>query len=215
MCSKAMRVHNGEEAVSMLGRSERVYQDLFGRLLSTTNEDDFKMKIVVREWVNIVPEYEFRGFVNEGNFNALTQYYKACYVADTSDRKQEIEQKIKDLFAVLQPAIYTIQPPIKSYVVDFAFDANFEHVFMIELNHFGTTASSALFDWHADKQVMYDGPFEFRILTQPIKDVKRTIAAPLRAMMNSVKPGWYQEEISTTNNEPEKNGESKNTCSLQ
>ena len=37
---------------------------------------------------------------------------------------------------------------------------------MIELNHFGTTASSALFDWNADKQVMYNGPFEFRVSKQ-------------------------------------------------
>ena len=34
---------------------------------------------------------------------------------------------------------------------------------MIELNTFGTTASSALFDWNTDKQVMYNGPFEFRV----------------------------------------------------
>ena len=87
--------------------------------------------------------YEFRGFVHEGNLNALTQisyspitspyfdssyYYKACYVAEMAPRKNEIEQKIMNLFQTLQPIIATIRPPINSYVIDFAFDENFEHV---------------------------------------------------------------------------------------
>ena len=41
----------------MLSRSERVYQDLFRRLLATTTDAEFNIKIIVREWVNIVPEY--------------------------------------------------------------------------------------------------------------------------------------------------------------
>lgn len=38
----------------MMARSERSYQDLFHRLL--TDDDQFKIQIVIREWVDILPE---------------------------------------------------------------------------------------------------------------------------------------------------------------
>ncbi len=34
---------------------------------------------------------------------------------------------------------------------------------MIELNTWGHTASSALFDWKVDHDVMHNGPFQVRV----------------------------------------------------
>jgi len=151
------------------------------------------MKIVIREWVDILPEFEFRGFVHNGVLNGLTQYYKACYVPRISQVKDSLLKQIVELFTTLQPVITTIRPAITSYIVDFAFNDSLDKVYMVELNHWGTTASSALFDWKVDHDVLHNGPFEFRVLQAPVPNVKETIARPLRLMMSDIIPNWDSE----------------------
>eukprot|EP01112_Ceratiomyxa_fruticulosa_P008138 TRINITY_DN2106_c0_g1_i1.p1 TRINITY_DN2106_c0_g1~~TRINITY_DN2106_c0_g1_i1.p1 ORF type:complete len:359 (-),score=55.98 TRINITY_DN2106_c0_g1_i1:91-1167(-) len=193
--SRSMRVFNGKEAIELLAPSERVYQDLFGRLLRNEN-NDFQMKIVLREWVDILPELEFRGFVHKGRFNALTQYYKACYVPQIARDKNLIQDAVVDLFLKIQPILSSLNPPIDNYVADFSLCeySNEGKVgyrcLLIELNHWGSTASSSLFDWNADSKVLHEGPFEFRVVEKEVENVQQTIARPLRFMMNTIFPGW-------------------------
>lgn len=52
--------------------SNQFLPDLSVRILET-EEETFNMKVIVREWVDIRPELEFRGFFNNKQFNALTQ----------------------------------------------------------------------------------------------------------------------------------------------
>ncbi len=70
----------------------------------------------------------------------MTQYYKACYVPEIAKRKDEIEKLIHELFDKIKDKL-----DVTDFVVDFVVDK--EKVYLIELNHFGTTASPALFDW--------------------------------------------------------------------
>ena len=72
--------------------------------------------------------------------NALTQYYKACYVPEIEKRKDEIEKMIHELFDKIKDKL-----DVTDFVIDFVVDK--EKVYLIELNHFGPTASPALFDW--------------------------------------------------------------------
>lgn len=211
-CSKSMQVSTGSEAVEMLCKSERAYQDLFRRLLTA---ETFSMKIVVREWVDIIPEYEFRGFVHKKSFNALTQYYKACYVPEIVQQKQKIEEMINNLFQQYQPEIDK-EGKIESYVADFAFDADFNHVYLVELNHWGTTASSSLFDWAKDTDVMHKGPFEMRTVDKPIKNVKLMMAGPLRIIMGEINESWNAENIAKLQEAQQREEEETNKkCCIQ
>jgi len=83
--SYALCMTSGEEAIDFLANSERTYQDLFRRLIQ--GSEKWIMKIIIREWTPILPEYEFRGFVHKRKFTALSQYYKACYVPGMYEKK--------------------------------------------------------------------------------------------------------------------------------
>ena len=52
------------------------------RLLNTPDDEEFNMDIVVREWVDILPEYEFRGFVYQRKLNAVTQVVFFLYLME-------------------------------------------------------------------------------------------------------------------------------------
>jgi hypothetical protein len=42
---------------------------------------------------------------------------------------------------------------------------------VIEINPFGNTAGSCLFSWDLDQDVMYNGPFEFRYISDSLLTV--------------------------------------------
>lgn len=71
---KKMIVHSGKEAVELLGASHRIWQDVNAALDSVEKIDSFEMYVVVREWAQIHPSLEFRGFVYERKLNALSSY---------------------------------------------------------------------------------------------------------------------------------------------
>jgi len=88
--SKALRVTSGAQALHLLTRSERVREDLNRQLAFP--DPLFQGEIVLREWLPELaerPEYEFRGFVNEGRLNALTMYFCRSYSAELHARKTE------------------------------------------------------------------------------------------------------------------------------
>jgi hypothetical protein len=74
--NKAMKVHTGKEALSLLNASPRIYEDLsknlrFGKMA-------YKSKIIIREWIDEVVEYpqgEYRCFVHKKSLNAVSQYF--------------------------------------------------------------------------------------------------------------------------------------------
>jgi len=113
-------------------------------------------------------------------------------------KKDIIEKRIIELWKEVDPLI-----PVDSYVIDFAYTE--ERVWMVELNDFGTTASSSLFNWKTEWQVMHEGPFELRILKEPIKEVRSMIAKPLRELA-----GWENDintkQVTNTNNDQEEKG---------
>jgi hypothetical protein len=115
------------------------------------------MQIVVRKWIPILPEYEFRGFVYNKKLNGLTQYYKACYVPELTKRKKEIGKLILDFFESFKDRV-----KIDHFVVDFVVDG--QKVYLIELNTFGPTASPGLFDWKVDEKLLKEGTYLHSVL---------------------------------------------------
>jgi hypothetical protein len=150
--SKCLKVSSGQEAVEFLVNSERAFQDLTRRILEC-GDDGFEMNIIVREWAEIAPETEFRGFVSQGKLTGLTQYYKACYVPVLAEKKDLIKKQLVEFWEEIAPKIATIG--LNSYVMDLAWTP--EKVWLVELNTFGPTASPSLFDWKKDLEILTNG----------------------------------------------------------
>ncbi|KAL6073168.1 Cell division cycle protein 123 [Balamuthia mandrillaris] len=77
--NRFMKVTNGEEALNLLIRSDRVKEDLVRAL--PYRHFAWTTKLILREWWDEVPErpqYEFRCFVHSNQLNAMTQYFSCC-----------------------------------------------------------------------------------------------------------------------------------------
>jgi len=159
----SMMITSGEEALNLLCESERIYED-FELALDRPN---FNVQLIVREWIDIKIEYEFRGFVVNGVLTAVSQYSDPCYFEDLIKNKSKCEKQILDFFKnTLKDTI-----PINSYIIDFALVPLPENedqfkIWVIELNPYndyeGCGAGSCLFDWKKDREVLTNG-YEFRI----------------------------------------------------
>jgi hypothetical protein len=199
---KASRVENGEEAMYMFKKSARVLLHLKSRLKNTEPEK-WNMNIVVREWNNIYPQYEFRGFVYKNQLTAITHYYKFLYVEEIKQNKEDIEDMIKDYFEKMKHKLEHIE----SYVIDFYVDIDNRNVKIIELNPFIEHSSSGLFNWEIDRD-LFEGRrgFEFRILEEPKPNVFEELSPRLRFMLLAVRPDEEEEvnkddlEIRNNNN---------------
>ena len=77
-CRSSLRslvVKSGEEAVSLLLSSQRIYDDLFLSLQRVKEKGvKWEMEVLVREWRDIDPALEVRGFVVDRKIVALCQY---------------------------------------------------------------------------------------------------------------------------------------------
>ena len=70
-----MKCKNGKEVLKLLINSHRVFTDLKRMLeVNEKEKEEWKMNIILREFVFIEPINEFRGFVYEGKLVALSQY---------------------------------------------------------------------------------------------------------------------------------------------
>eukprot|EP00027_Filamoeba_sp_ATCC50430_P012636 CAMPEP_0168575038 /NCGR_PEP_ID=MMETSP0413-20121227/19433_1 /TAXON_ID=136452 /ORGANISM="Filamoeba nolandi, Strain NC-AS-23-1" /LENGTH=171 /DNA_ID=CAMNT_0008608485 /DNA_START=209 /DNA_END=721 /DNA_ORIENTATION=- len=159
--------------------SSRAISDM-KRLLDNLELQQWDLKLVVREFVNIPIELEFRGFVNEGSLNALSQYYSDCFFPELPKHKDYIQQLILDFFEQLKSHINVGTP--NSYIVDFVVLLDLYSlggssaskadpvVKVVELNPFSESTGGCLFDWKKDKEIIYQGPFTFRVVESPNSD---------------------------------------------
>ena len=138
-------------------------------------------------------QHEFRGFVCNKQFTALSQYYYDCYFSSINKNKNLIEIAIKEFW---EKKIKNLLP-YNSYVIDFgiigslskygsieitpsnntnnnnnnnnnnnistSYYLNSYQVVCIELNPFDQYTDGALFNWKLSKQIFENGPFTFRI----------------------------------------------------
>lgn len=130
--NKSMKINSGKSAMELLGRSQRIYEDLqkntgFGEKL-------YESKIILREWneeMIELPQFEFRCFVHEKKLNAISQYFCDFKFDDLIAQKEEILKKINEFFNGF--CIERIPHP--SFVVDF-FVSPTKGVTIIEINPF-------------------------------------------------------------------------------
>jgi hypothetical protein len=184
-----LAMENGTRACQIFVESDRTYSDLKRHASGELGEG--VMNLVVREFRHFPVELEFRGFIYQRKFTALTQYNEFCYFPQLAALQGAIAERIKQDFAVLLDTI-----PLNNYVVDFVLATVQEpsdpqlveknrrmqmplqdyKVWVIELNPMAEFAGTGLFNWLVDKPVLLGKqPFEFRYHTA-LPDPKLVIA---------------------------------------
>eukprot|EP01126_Amoeba_proteus_P043702 TRINITY_DN4812_c0_g1_i3.p1 TRINITY_DN4812_c0_g1~~TRINITY_DN4812_c0_g1_i3.p1 ORF type:complete len:318 (-),score=68.89 TRINITY_DN4812_c0_g1_i3:524-1477(-) len=128
---KKMIVYSGKQAVDLLGKSHRIWQDISAAIESIV--DKFEMFVVLREWVQIHPSMEFRGFVYGRKLNAISSYNRAVCWPGIPERKEEIEKKCRDYWEKLEPLLPS---SMQNFVVDFAFLEGTGEPTVVEFNDF-------------------------------------------------------------------------------
>jgi hypothetical protein len=86
-------VTSGKEALKLLLNSQRIYIDLKNAELMN-NKNEFNVNIIIREWEDINPEYEFRAFINNSDMTCCTQYHNTCFVPELYKNKNYIKEFI-------------------------------------------------------------------------------------------------------------------------
>jgi hypothetical protein len=100
-----LQVKNTLEVVDLLIRSERVNSDFESEL----ERKEFKISLILREWIDIHPDLEFRGFFYKGNFTCLSQYNYTVYFQHVIDNKQIIQQRIQEFYEEIKPKVLKFQ----------------------------------------------------------------------------------------------------------
>eukprot|EP01083_Nonionella_stella_P086535 240474_1 len=175
-CVNEMRVYSMDDIINLLCNSERVLVDLNTWIIGYNDDNVFDMKLVVREWNDIIIGSEYRAFVSaNGNLNALCQYYNFLYFPFVAANKQLISEKIRDFYNDKLRQRLMDHSELLPCVIDFVLlgqysDLEESKVFVVELNMFHDydqkvkiSSGSEMFDWTKDKNVLLNGPFEFRI----------------------------------------------------
>eukprot|EP01125_Pyxidicula_operculata_P019912 TRINITY_DN7248_c0_g1_i2.p1 TRINITY_DN7248_c0_g1~~TRINITY_DN7248_c0_g1_i2.p1 ORF type:complete len:486 (-),score=80.57 TRINITY_DN7248_c0_g1_i2:136-1593(-) len=194
----ACKMTSGEEAMELFKLSDRVAKHLKHRL-AKTDPKKWNMNIVVREWCDIHPEFEFRMFVYQKNITALTHYYKSLYVEEIATNRIKIQDMIIDYYKKKIAS----KVKLEDYAIDFTVDVSTGNVKVIELNPWGEATSAAQFEWDQDedKLVLFGKkPFEFRILERPVPGAILNVSTALRFIFFSVRQGLNEDNKTHSDN---------------
>eukprot|EP01087_Luapelamoeba_hula_P023840 TRINITY_DN8860_c0_g1_i3.p1 TRINITY_DN8860_c0_g1~~TRINITY_DN8860_c0_g1_i3.p1 ORF type:complete len:471 (+),score=65.27 TRINITY_DN8860_c0_g1_i3:52-1464(+) len=192
--SLALKVTSGMEAIELLVRSQRTYEDI-SLLELIGGRDNFDMQLIVREWCEeLLPEWEFRAFVHNKEMTAMTHYYPFTYVPEIHEKKKEIEVRLLEFWASIKDRIL-----LEDYTVDFAISPDLSKIWIVEINNPPPVAGVALFDWDsaADRKIIKEGPFEFRVLSaMPAQNPLNRIHQPLRVFIDGLR-GRFSSTVGT------------------
>ncbi|CAF1065337.1 unnamed protein product [Rotaria sordida] len=153
-------VTSADEILSMFIISERIYQDmLLATEVQNSSHSLFKENIILRPFILIDVDMEFRGFVYQKRLTCLSQYNYLIYSQRLNQWKDNILEKIISFF---NQSIQTKLNEYKSndYVIDFALtkgddeNVNSMKVWVIELNPFMETTDGALFSWQHERYLL-------------------------------------------------------------
>lgn len=161
---QCMKVRHASEVLELFSTSRRIRTDLFIALQPEMGSREWNQNLVIRKWVDIEPDMEFRGFVHERQFHALCQYNHLLLSPRLVKQKEEIGQRMYKFWQEHIDPHLAEHEKLQSYIVDFALTGdNLEEIWVIELNPFLDTTSPILFSWTRDNTVLREGPWDFRI----------------------------------------------------
>ena len=169
---RLLKATDGEGAIALLIRSRRVNEDLvnalnFSKYNSSTNDDMQATSLALRSWSPALhrrTQLEFRAFIYQSSFNALTAYDSLTYIPTIARHHVAIPAEIQTFWSnhLREPLAATHD----SYVADFLWDPP-SKVWIIELNRFCTGAGACLFSWGKDQETLMRGPVQFRYVEKP------------------------------------------------
>jgi len=156
-----MKSETAAEALDLFRYSARAISDL-KRAVDYADRIAWDLHFIVRPFVDIPLEGEFRSFVSGGKLRALSQYYCDCYFPWVAENEAAIIEAVQTFFAK------TVQLPEQygNAVVDVVVFSDLS-IKIIELNPFGPTTGGCMFGWDEDREVLESGPFEFRFISKP------------------------------------------------
>jgi len=158
--NQCLKVNSAQEAMQLLKDSSRVYQDL----LRACKQEKWDIQILVREWIDIPVQSEFRAFVYNKKIRAISQYYDVCFFPELIQDKENIIKRIQYYFETIKDKI-----PMEHCILDLLVLK--DRIKIVELNPYGSCTGSAMFSWKTEAKLLReglpDGSFEFRITTAP------------------------------------------------
>jgi len=176
-----MNVSNATEILTMFIYSERIYADL-GRALAYPEAFESTQHIILRKWVPIDIDMEFRGFVYKNQLNGLSQYNYIAYFERLKPLKCDIEKSVQEFW---NSKCKEILKHYENYVIDFAVCGDkLEKIYVIELNPWKESTDGALFSWKNELNVLENGPYELRVI-ENFSDKRPTIESKYRKLL-----GW-------------------------
>lgn len=89
--TELLKFKNAEDILDNFCQSERIFQDM---RLAKEHLSRFEQHFVVRKWIDIDVDMEFRGFVSNGKLNALSQYNHLAFFPRLLEMKDSIAQRI-------------------------------------------------------------------------------------------------------------------------
>ena len=149
ICGRKLVVRSGEEALSLLCRSERVHGDVISATRSDTERREWDLQLILRQWADVDPEREFRCFVSHGRLVACSQYNDMLYYP-TLMREGEIERVVRAINAYFLTFSHLISHSL--FVADFAMQGS--DVILVELNPAGPMTGASLFNWNSDRDLL-------------------------------------------------------------
>jgi len=164
----SMKCENIQQALDLFMYSSRTVSDM-RRALDYRDKPFYPwdLHVIVREWIDIAPSQEYRGFVCGKKLNALSQYYDRCFFSELQGQEESICQRVQEFFT--QEIVDRIQ--LDEYIIDFLITP--DRIWVVELNPFTIQTGSCLFDWVKDIEMLKNGPFELRITTEINKNVRQ------------------------------------------
>jgi len=142
-----LKVNNADEVFSMFSHSERIEADLATCL---KYPDEFHENIIIRPWVQIDIDMEFRCFVCNGVFTALCQYSYLTMFERLINLQDSLRDQIVSFWE--QECRDNIAQKFESYVIDIAVVE--DRCFVIEINPWQAGTDAALFSWKNESHIL-------------------------------------------------------------
>ncbi|GFO13447.1 cell division cycle protein 123 homolog [Plakobranchus ocellatus] len=178
--SQSLRMKSADDVIDMCVRSEYVYEDL---LLELALPDRFRENWVIRQFVDIDVDMEFRGFVHQKRLTALSQYNCLIFSQRLANNKDFYLQRITEFFEVkIKPKLETF---FNDYIIDFAVCEAGTKIWVIEFNPFHTTTDSALFSWEHERDILEGSGADvvLRVVEKPKPGAKAMLPSGMRDLI--------------------------------
>jgi len=148
-----LQVKDGVDIFELITKSQRIFSDImlhFQYNIPETSSDNFSL--ILRDWVPMPQDHEFRCFVKNKKIRAISQYQ--CYLFFESLQNKEYVEKLRDIIVDFHETVKEVIP-FDNYVMDTIIFEDFSCM-IVEFNPYGPHLSSgaALYNWIKDKELL-------------------------------------------------------------